>query len=484
MGRLASFPGFIEGATKWNLLVGTSYVLVGVLFLLFLPLVAAIAIGADYRGVATRLSRLPGISAGGGGLSALTAFVILGSVWGVAALPAPVEEGDAPTSNISTPQSATVSPTSASSSGTTTAPSPSPGSSTSSAATTTVTGATATGTESTSSVSPGEASPTSQSPQSRTASTTATDRAASTPTQTAPSTTTAPPRTTPTATPGQRTYTVTVTRVVDGDTLEIEYQNGTADTVRLLGVDTPEVHSDVSPSEWEGVPDTEPARECLRRHGEEASEYAKARLAGETVTLELDDESDRRGYYDRLLAYVVHSGETFNERLLQRGLARYYESTFSNARTYQTMESDARAAEHGAWSCQSAGTATPSPTPTATSASGGGGGGSATIATIQADAPGDEYDNLNGEYIEIENPGSQPLDLSGWTVTEGDGVTYAFPDGFTLDPGASVQIHTGSGSDSSSDLYWGQERPVWNNNGDTGRLWNAAGEQVDVYTYG
>ncbi|MGA9399647.1 thermonuclease family protein [Haladaptatus sp.] len=37
---------------------------------------------------------------------------------------------------------------------------------------------------------------------------------------------------------------VTVTDVVDGDTLDIQYSNGSTDTVRLLGVDTPESYGD------------------------------------------------------------------------------------------------------------------------------------------------------------------------------------------------------------------------------------------------
>ena len=35
-------------------------------------------------------------------------------------------------------------------------------------------------------------------------------------------------------------WTVTVTRVIDGDTIEARFPNGEVDTIRLLGVDTPE----------------------------------------------------------------------------------------------------------------------------------------------------------------------------------------------------------------------------------------------------
>ena len=62
--------------------------------------------------------------------------------------------------------------------------------------------------------------------------------------------------TTPSDAVDGESVTVTVTRVIDGDTMEIEYQNGTEDTIRLLGVDTPETTlSRVSPDEFAGIPD-------------------------------------------------------------------------------------------------------------------------------------------------------------------------------------------------------------------------------------
>ena len=54
-----------------------------------------------------------------------------------------------------------------------------------------------------------------------------------------------------------------------------------------------------------------------------------------------------------------------------------------------------------------------------------------------------------------------------------------FPN-FTLELGQAVTVHTGSGVDNKTDLYWGSNRPVWDNKGDTvylldpkGRWWIA-----------
>ncbi|MGB9965835.1 thermonuclease family protein [Halobacterium hubeiense] len=145
----------------------------------------------------------------------------------------------------------------------------------------------------------------------------------------------------------------TVVGVVDGDTVDVLFDDGTEERVRLLGVDTPEVHVDVSPGEFEGVPDSEAGRSCLRSWGERASEYATERLAGESVTVRFDAESDRRGGYDRLLAYVIVENESFNRALLANGYARLYDSEFTERDDYAAVERRAREDGTGLWACAS-----------------------------------------------------------------------------------------------------------------------------------
>jgi micrococcal nuclease len=95
---------------------------------------------------------------------------------------------------------------------------------------------------------------------------------------------------------------VTVTRVVDGDTIEIAPAVRGATDVRLIGVDTPEVYGG--------------EEKC----GGEASDFTARHLEGERVRLELDE--DPFDPYGRLLAYVWLDGQMFNETLLESGLAR------------------------------------------------------------------------------------------------------------------------------------------------------------------
>ncbi|MFC6835302.1 MBL fold metallo-hydrolase [Halomarina ordinaria] len=95
------------------------------------------------------------------------------------------------------------------------------------------------------------------------------------------------------------------------------------------------------------------------------------------------------------------------------------------------------------------------------------GEGALSVATIHADAAGDDRENLNDEYVVFENTGEASLDLSGWTVSDEAGKTYTVPEGVDLAPDERVTLRTGSGSDGSGDLYWNAGSPVWNNDGDT-----------------
>jgi micrococcal nuclease len=101
-----------------------------------------------------------------------------------------------------------------------------------------------------------------------------------------------------------RTAVVFVTRVVDGDTVEIELE-GREEDVRYIGVDTPET---VKPGE---------PVQCF---GPEASDFNHRLVEQRQVRLVFDQE--RRDVYGRLLAYVYLGDRFVNAELMRRGLAR------------------------------------------------------------------------------------------------------------------------------------------------------------------
>lgn len=284
------------------------------------------------------------------------------------------------------------------------------------------------------------------------------------PTPTPTATATATPTPTPTPDPDQTAWTVAVIDIVDGDTMDIRFANGTSDTIRLLGVDTPETSvGSTDPAEWEGIPDTDGGRAHLAEWGDEATNYAELQL-GDTIYIELDETADTRGSYGRLLVYVYATKDaptSFNERLLENGYARLYESEFIKRSSFEDAEATAMDTNTGVWDYESPSTS---------------GSASLEITTIHEDASGNDYDNLNDEYVTIENTGSS-LNMDRYTLEDEANQIYTFGD-FTLGAGDSVTIYTGSGSDSGTALYWGQDAPVWNNGGDTVTIRDASGSVV------
>lgn len=270
---------------------------------------------------------------------------------------------------------------------------------------------------------------------------------------------------------------VELVSITDGDTMDVRLPNGSIETVRLLGVDTPETSvTQVTPDEW-GFKDTTDSRDWLANWGNRATGYAEDRL-GEEVYIQVDSESDRRGYYGRLLAYMYQSesaSTSFNERLLSNGYARYYSSEFSKQSTFQSVESQAQDSNTGVWSY----TAPNTPTETESNS----GSGNLIVDGVHADADGYDHDNLDDEYITLKNNGGSSLNIGGWTVSDSADHTYTIPPGFTLDAGESVTIYTGSGSNSDSELYWGSDSAVWNNGGDTIIVMTDSGETAVNYEY-
>jgi len=106
----------------------------------------------------------------------------------------------------------------------------------------------------------------------------------------------------------------------------------------------------------------------------------------------------------------------------------------------------------------------------------------------QYDSPGNDTGSnasLNKEWISLTNHGKGKKDLTGWTVRDPQGGSkFTFPSGFTLKPGKTVNLHTGKGTNSKTDLYWRQDSYVWNNTGDKAVLKNKQGTKQDTCKWG
>ena len=247
------------------------------------------------------------------------------------------------------------------------------------------------------------ATPTATSTATSTPTPTPTPTPTDTPTPTATATPTPTPTPTPTATPtpepeasvpsgisGGEARQATVTRVIDGDTVEIEFADGETDTVRLIGVDTPETSlDDVSPDEYENIPETQAARDHLYNWGQQAEQFANQELDGQQVRVVTDGEGDRRGSFGRLLAYIYYDeGTNFNHALLDQGYARVYDSSFSLREEFDSTEEQARSNSVGLWDFDGE---EATPTPTEEPADDGGDTGGSDLPPPSG-GPDDPYD--------------------------------------------------------------------------------------------
>lgn len=122
-----------------------------------------------------------------------------------------------------------------------------------------------------------------------------------------------------------------VTRVIDGDTFEI--QGGIK--VRLIGVDTPEMKNQ---------------NKTIDCFAAEATQKTRSLLTGKEVILEKDiSDTDK---YGRLLRYVYLGGEMVNDLLVRDGFAKIatFPPDIKNAKIFLASEKIARENNAGLWS--------------------------------------------------------------------------------------------------------------------------------------
>jgi hypothetical protein len=85
---------------------------------------------------------------------------------------------------------------------------------------------------------------------------------------------------------------------------------------------------------------------------------------------------------------------------------------------------------------------------------------------------------LGEEVVIIRNRGGVES-LEGWTLSGGRGNSYTLP-ALSLYSDSEVRIHSRTGTNRPSDLYWGLVEPAWEA-GELITLRNAVGEVVDTY---
>jgi hypothetical protein len=97
--------------------------------------------------------------------------------------------------------------------------------------------------------------------------------------------------------------------------------------------------------------------------------------------------------------------------------------------------------------------------------------------------PGGHNAQVNAEWVVVKNTASKPKNLHGWFIREKRAKrTYTFPR-FTLCGGCSVKIHSGKGTNTGTDLFWGRSNPAWPDDFDHAVLHRASGLVQDKCVY-
>ena len=238
--------------------------------------------------------------------------------------------------------------------------------------------------------------------------------------------------------------------IVDGDTLYVSGPAGELE-VRIIGVNTPE------------------SGECFY---EEATDALAGLVAGNDLVL-VADRSDV-DQFGRALRYVeTIDGVDVGAELVADGfaIARRYPPDDARADRYAELQRDAQHEGRGLWAPDACGSSDLD--------------GVDIVIDVNADAPGDDGVNLNGEWVRFTNAGADAVDLDGWAVAdESASHRYTFTD-LRLEPGAEVTLFSGCGPDDETARYWCVSgSAVWNNSGDTVFIRDRNGNIVASLSYG
>jgi endonuclease YncB( thermonuclease family) len=244
-----------------------------------------------------------------------------------------------------------------------------------------------------------------------------------------------------------------VTRVIDGDTIEVDI-TGTIYKVRYIGIDTPE-------------PDDKRPEFCAL--AQEATRYNRQLVGGKTVRLEKDiSETDQ---YGRLLRYVFVGDTLVNAELVRQGLAcaKSYPPDTKYQDYLEELETEARQDKIGIWQ------ETQPPL---------------LIIVESVQITYIFYDGLvprveSDEYVEITNLGDQPQELTGCMLTDiSEGYPlFIFPS-YILAPGKSIRIYTNEYHPEWGGFSFEYSQAIWNNTeSDVAVLYDNQGKEISRKSY-
>ncbi|MGV8176959.1 MAG: thermonuclease family protein [Candidatus Bilamarchaeaceae archaeon] len=237
--------------------------------------------------------------------------------------------------------------------------------------------------------------------------------------------------------------TVQVTRVIDGDTVEVKDKEG-GDRMRVIGINAPE----------------------KTEKGFSEAKLRMEALAGTEIEVSKDPHSNGTDMYGRLIGYLFKGGKCLNVEMVREGYATAY--------IYQgeklvlgpeliSAEKEAENAGRGIWA------------PSKYSKC-------FQLGEFVYDPQGDDL--AGDERVSLRNSCGFAVAMGGFYLKDAGTTLYFFGNGTAVSASGTITVHSGCGMDSASDLYWCRKTPVWNNAGDRLFLRDSDGKLVINYDYG
>lgn len=202
---------------------------------------------------------------------------------------------------------------------------------------------------------------------------------------------------------------VILSRVIDGDTLEIIDKNADKRTIRLININTPE----------------------KSETGYNEAKSFLSRFENKTISIE-KLETDK---YKRTLARIYFLDEYINLEIIRNGLANKFLVRESEKSLFDKAESEAIKNSKGLWKKSS------------------------YFDCLSASV------NKKEEFVRITNLCSK-INLNGFSIKDESRKIYYLKN-ITLDEGEQITLHTRQGNDTQQDIFWNSKTEIWNDDADS-----------------
>ncbi len=227
-----------------------------------------------------------------------------------------------------------------------------------------------------------------------------------------------------------------VVHTADGDTVDVDFDGDVTSVpmrIRLTGINTRELKKySHDNNKIQG--------EC---HGVAATLRGRELLTGKTVRITARDERSKSGHRLRRSIAYSEKGEwrDYGATMIRESLAFPHGngSEWSWNEEYLNLAKQVSKDKKGVWSPTACGIG---PDPDA----------QLSVALNNAD-----------EVATITNNGTKPVPLGGWGIGDSYPRRFILPDATNIPAGGSIRVHTGSGRNTDTDIYWGLPKAAYDN---------------------